>query len=244
MASLKRIWTLSLACGTVLLCGRAMAQIAPGTGNNGPIAFDGEKAERYDNEHKTVWRGGPSGAVNVTQNGARLVTDTLTIYTYAPGEGPNAQPAAGAKPTPGAKGAAAPGQDDTTTSSIKQMVADGHVFYVTQNETARGERGVYDAEPDTITLTGNVIVVQGKNVVRGDKMVIDRKTGQTIFIADAAGRNNPNRVRAVIYNDNQNDQSQSSPAPQAQGSQGQKSQGQPSQGQTTTKPPAAAAKKP
>jgi len=232
MASLKRIWTLSLACGTLLLGGRAMAQIAPGTGNNGPTAVTSDKAERYDDKHMTVF----TGSVEALQNGARLVCDKLTVYSYGPGEGPNAQPAGGTKPAAATSKPAS--TDDTSTGSIKQMVAEGHVFYVTQNETARGEQGVYDAEPDTITMTGNVVVVQGKNVVRGDKMVIDRKTGQTSFVSAATGRNNPNRVRAVIYNDNENGQGQ------GQTAQGQTPQGQTPQGQNAAKAPAAPAKKP
>jgi lipopolysaccharide export system protein LptA len=224
MASLKRIWTLALACGGLLVCTQAAAQLAPGTGDKGPIDVSGEKVERFDDKRLTVWYGGPSGPVEVDQAGARLVCDKLSVYSYGPGEGPNAQPQpAGAKP------AAASAEDETTTGSIKQMIAEGHVYYVTQNETARGEHGVYDAEPDTITMTGNVVVVQGKNVLRGDKMVIDRKSGQTTMISDTGGRNNPNRVRAVIYNDN--------PGAQGQGA-------QPAQGKNAAKAPAAPAKKP
>jgi lipopolysaccharide export system protein LptA len=219
MASLKRIWTLALA-GGLLVCGPAAAQLAPGTGDRGPIDISGDRAERKDAEHLTIWHGGASGPVEVDQSGARLVCDTLYIYSYGPGEGPNAQ----AKPA----AAGASNQDQTSTSSIKQMIAEGHVYYVTQNETARGERGVYDAEPDTITLTGGVIVVQGKNVLRGDKMVIDRKTGQTTMVSDTTGRNKPNRVRGVFYNDNQD---------------GQGTQGQGSPGKPAGKAPAAPAKK-
>jgi len=229
MASLRLIWTMSLACGA-LLCGRAEAQLAPGTGDNGPIAFDGETAERKDTEHLTIWHGGKSGPVNVTQKGARLVCDTLYIYSYGPGEGPNAQPA-----KPAAKGA--PQDDETTTSSIKRLVAEGHVYYVTESENVRGDHMVYEAEPDTITMTGDVIAVQGKNVVRSDKMIIDRKTGQTQASADASGRNNPNRVRAVIYNDNNQNG-------QGQNAQGQATPGKPSQGQPAAKAPPAPAKKP
>jgi lipopolysaccharide export system protein LptA len=224
MASLKRIWTLSLACGGLLVGGHAMAQIAPGTGDKGPISAVQDKLERYDDKHLTI----STGSVEADQAGARLVTDKLTIYSYGPGEGPNAQAAPGAKPP------ATSAQDATSLNGVKQMIAEGHVFYVTQNETARAERMVYDAPPDTITLTGNVIVVQGKNVLRGDKMVIDRKSGQTTAVSDATGRNNPNRVRAVIYNDNQNGQSQPSQSPQ----------GQAPKGQNTAKAPAAPAKKP
>ena len=228
MASVKRNWTLSLASAALLLCGRAEAQIAPGTGNTGPTDITADKAEQFQDKHMYVW----TGSVEAVQNGARLVCDKLTIYSYGPNEGPNAQ----AKPPAAAAGAKGPAQDDLSTGSIKQMIAEGHVFYVTQNETVRGEHGVYDAEPDTITMTGNVIAVQGKNVVRSDKMIIDRKTGQTQMSAEASGRNNPNRVRAVIYNDNQNNQGQTA--------QGQGAQGQKAQGQNATKAPPAPAKKP
>ena len=227
MASLKRIWILSLACGGLFLCGQAMAQIAPGGGDKGPIATNSDKLDRDDTKRMTIL----TGAVEAVQNGARLVADKLTIYSYGPGEGPNAQ----AKPAGPAKASSTSAQDDTSINGVKQMIAEGHVFYVTQNETARSQRMVYDAEPDTITLTGDVTVVQGKNVLRGDKMVIDRKTGQTTAVSDATGRNNPNRVRAVIYNDNQNGQGQA-----AQGSQSQTSQGQ----KPAAKAPSAPAKKP
>lgn len=209
MASLKRIWTMSLACGALLLCGQAAAQIAPGPGDNGPTDITGDSADRYEDKHLTVYH----GDVEVVQNGARLLCDTLYIYSYGPGEGPNAQKAA--KPAP-AKPAAGGAAEDNTTGSIKQLVAEGHVFYVTQNETVRGDRGVYDAEPDTITLTGGVVAVQGKNVVRGDKMIMDRKTGHTTMISNVSGRNKPGRVRGVFYNDNQNSQGQNAPGGQGQ----------------------------
>jgi lipopolysaccharide export system protein LptA len=201
MASLKRIWTLSLACGGLLLASHAIAQIAPGTGAKGPIDFSGESAERQDDKHLTIWHSSPaSGPVEVDQNGARLVCDTLYIYSYGPGEGPNAQ----AKATPAKAAPAAGGDDGASAEDIKQLVAEGHVFYVTQNETVKGDRMVYDAEPDTITITGNVVAVQGKNVARGDKMVIDRKTNHSTMVSDATGRNKPNRVRAVIYSQGDN----------------------------------------
>ncbi len=198
----------ALAFGALLICGQSAAQVAPGTGPTGPIDIIGNKADRYDDKHLTVW----SGDVEVVQNGARLVCDTLYIYSYAPGEGPDAQgkakPAAAAKPAPAST--AAPG--DGAVGAIKQMVAEGHVFYVTQSQTVRGEHGVYDAEPDTITMTGNVVVVQGKNVAKGDKMIIDRKSGHTTMGSESTGRNNPNRVRGVFYNDNQGGQAQPGPA--------------------------------
>jgi lipopolysaccharide export system protein LptA len=212
MASLKRICTASLTCGILLLCGSAVAQTAPARGQGAAQSgsdktdISGDTLERFTNENKTVVHGGKSGQVDaVMANGARLVCDLLTIYSYGPGEGPNAPPPG--KPAP-AKAAAPSDADVTSADSIKQMVAEGHVFYVTQNETVKGDHGVYDAAPDTITMTGNVVAVQGKNVARGDKMVIDRKTGHTTMVSDVTGRNKPDRVRAVIYGQSQSGQAQ------------------------------------
>lgn len=224
MASLKRALTVSMACGALLLCGRAVAQTAPGAGDQYDVS--GETLERFTNEHKTVVHNGKSGPVEVVMSsGARLTCDLLTIYSYGPGEGPNAPPPG--QPAPAKPPPASQATDDTSTSSIKQMIAEGHVFYVTQNETVKGDHGVYDAEPDTITMTGNVVAVQGKDVARGDTMIIDRKSGHTTMISDATGRNKPNRVRAVIYNQG----GQGSQGASGQGASGQNASGQ-------TQPPA------
>ena len=52
---------------------------------------------------------------------------------------------------------------------------------------------------DTITLTGGVIIVQGKNVARGERLVVNVETGQAEMTSSARGRGNPNRVRGVFY---------------------------------------------
>ncbi len=83
---------------------------------------------------------------------------------------------------------------------VERMVADGHVFYVAADKTARGEHAVYEASQDLITMTGDVVVVQGKNVAKGDKLVIEVKTNHAVLTSIAQGRNRPERVRAVIYN--------------------------------------------
>ena len=44
---------------------------------------------------------------------------------------------------------------------------------VTQKIKPTGENGVYDMRTKIVTLTGNVVVSQGGNVMRGDRMVVD-----------------------------------------------------------------------
>ena len=49
---------------------------------------------------------------------------------------------------------------------------------VTQkDQTATGERGLFDMQANTVTLIGNVVVTQGQNVMRGERLVVDLTTG-------------------------------------------------------------------
>ena len=50
---------------------------------------------------------------------------------------------------------------------------------VTQkDQTATGELGIFDMKANTVTLTGNpVIMTQGQNVLRGGKLVVDLTSG-------------------------------------------------------------------
>jgi lipopolysaccharide export system protein LptA len=48
----------------------------------------------------------------------------------------------------------------------------------------------------TITLTGNVVVSQGPNVIHGDRVVVDTMTGNAHV--DAAAGGTQSRVRALI----------------------------------------------
>ena len=187
MKRLKQLLALSSLVGLALLAPSAQAQIATGPNNNGPIDVTADKLEMVDAQHLAIWRGN----VEAVQNGSRLVADTLNVYF-------NGKSAAPAKPsTKTAGGGASVGQD---WGAVQRLVAEGHVFFVSQDQTARGEHAIYELEPDTITMTGDVVVVQGDNVVKGDKLVIQVKTGHADIISNATGRNKPERVRGVFYN--------------------------------------------
>ena len=55
--------------------------------------------------------------------------------------------------------------------------ARGDVTVVSKDQNASGDLGVYDMKTKTITLTGNVVISQGKNVVRGERVVVNTVTG-------------------------------------------------------------------
>ena len=86
-----------------------------------------------------------------------------------------------------------------TCGPTQRIEAEGQVFYVTPTQTARGDAAVYDQGADTIVITGNVIIVQGRNVARGDRLTIRISTRQATMESSSRGRGAGNRVRGVFY---------------------------------------------
>lgn len=182
-AKISALAALALA-GFALAAGDARAQLASG---KGPIDVTADQLEMIDAQHLAIWRGN----VEALQNGNRLVSDVLNVFF-------SGKSAAGAAPA----APAAAGGVGADWGDVERLVADGHVFYVSKDQTARGEHAVYEAAPDMITMTGDVVLVQGKNVTKGDKLVIDVKTNHAVLTSTAQGRNHPERVRGVFYNAN------------------------------------------
>jgi lipopolysaccharide export system protein LptA len=136
------------------------------------------------------------GNVQVVQGDTTMKCQTLVVFYGAEdGAGKIAasnEPAA-AKPQ-------APGQPvpiiPQSAQDIRRIEARGSVTVVTKDQNASGDVGVYDLKAKTITLTGNVVVTQGKNVLHGDRVVVDTTTGNAHFESNAATAQN--RVRALI----------------------------------------------
>jgi lipopolysaccharide export system protein LptA len=63
-----------------------------------------------------------------------------------------------------------------------------------------------------MVLTGNVVLVQDKNVVQGDKLTIDTKTNHSTLVSNAQGRGAGKRVRGVFYPSQNTAQNQGAPA--------------------------------
>ncbi len=183
--------------GATLGAGGACAQIAAG---NGPIDITADQLEMVDAQHLAIWRGN----VEAVQNGSRLVSDVMNVYFQGNGTAPKP------KTPPPSAGGPAVGSD---WGAVQRVIADGHVFFVSTNQTARGNHAVYDLAPDTITMTGDVVVVQGDNVVKGDKLVIQVKSGHADIISNTTGRSKPERVRGVFYNANQSEPAPAGSAP-------------------------------
>jgi lipopolysaccharide export system protein LptA len=140
------------------------------------------------------------GNVEATQDTSRLRTPELRIYYKAK----DAQPG---QPKP----ASTPGDLSSATGGIDHIEAAGPVYYITPTENARGDHMLYEHDSNTITMTGNVVLVHGKDVAKGDRFVMDRNTGHDQLFSDAP-KTASGRVRSIIY-PQQQQQPGAQPAP-------------------------------
>jgi lipopolysaccharide export system protein LptA len=141
----------------------------------GPVDITSDRSETFQQQHLTIWE----GSVIAVQGGDKLQTPRLTVYFADSGQ---------------RAGQSASGQD---MGRIQRMEAEGPVFFVTATQKAQGDHATYDAVADTVTMTGNVVLVQDKNVVKGEKLVIEQKTGHSTLYATT--NQEKGRVRGVFY---------------------------------------------
>lgn len=78
---------------------------------------------------------------------------------------------------------------DGDQSQIRSLHAKGNVTLVSGKDAAEAQEAVYQVQTGQVTLTGAVVLTQGDNVLTGDRMVVDLKTGS----AQVDGR-----VRSVL----------------------------------------------
>lgn len=170
------------AAAMALQAAPAAAQIGKA---GGPVDIESDQLQVIDAERKAVF----SGNVDAQQGDARLKSRVLTVF-FA-----NAAEKTGSQTAGEALGA--------SFGEIERLIADGDVLYLTATERARGDYGVYEMKTDTITLTGNVIVTRGDNVIKGDKMTIEVASGKTTITSNTqtAGGKKPPRVRGVFQQD-------------------------------------------
>lgn len=176
----------ALASADTVLAQTAPAATSPlgGTNSNDPIDITAEGANIFQPQRLVIYKGN----VEAIQGTSRLRTPELRIYYKPKVAATPGQPA----PAP------ATGNPTQEQNSIDHIEAAGPVYYITPTENARGDYGLYEAAPNTITLTGNVVLVQGKSVGKGDKLVINRATGQSVLSSNNPATAN-GRIRTILY---------------------------------------------
>ncbi len=85
------------------------------------------------------------------------------------------------------------------SQQISRMEATGGVFVTQKDQTASGDRAIYDLKDNTVTLYpspgGTVAVTQGPNVVRGASLVVHLDTGVSHFVGGVESLIIPNSTK-------------------------------------------------
>lgn len=68
--------------------------------------------------------------------------------------------------------------DPAGNNRILRLEASGGVTLVTAEEAAEAANAVYEIEAGTVSMRGSVILTQGPNVLSGDRLFVNLRTGQ------------------------------------------------------------------
>ncbi len=128
------------------------------------------------------------GSVKAVQGKTTLKAKELDVhYVGSASSGISQAPAAPATPAAGAvasadsKAAGGAGIGGSG-NQISKIEARGDVVIITdEDQTTTSEWALYDVPTQMITVGGNVVLMQGKNVLKGDRLIIDLKTGESRF---------------------------------------------------------------
>lgn len=173
---MKSLVKSSVLAAALLAGGAAHAQ-SLGPGSDGPMDITADELEVQNKACVSVWK----GKAEALQGQARLRADVIRAYF---------------KTKPGATAPTGTG----ACGDLIRIEAEGSVYYVTsKDQRVRGDAGTYDAGAETVTLTGDVVAVQGQNVLRGTRMVFNTNTGEGRMLGNATGTNAKSRPRGVFY---------------------------------------------
>jgi lipopolysaccharide export system protein LptA len=146
---------------------------------NQPIQIEAATLEMRDKKKEATF----SGNVKVVQGDTTLTSKTLVVFY-------DATPAPAATPAPNSKAAkSAPIQSTTPgpggSSSIRRLEAKGNVVVTQKDQVVTGEAAVFDTKTNLITMLGGIVLTQGKNVLRGDRLMVDMTTGVSRVESDS-----------------------------------------------------------
>ena len=146
-----------------------------------PIQIEAASLEMRDKQKQATF----SGNVKVVQGDTTMTSNTLVVFY----ESNSDKPAAKGKAAKGKAEKGAPMQSATPgpggASSIKRLEAHGHVVVTQKDQVVTGETAIFDTKTNLITMLGGVVLTQCRNVLRGDRLLVDMTTGVSRVESDS-----------------------------------------------------------
>src|SRR6478752_8577144 len=192
MTALRKPFLVSLlVAGLVMSAGALCAQTPPSGPPNAlqgfsqnrdqPVHIEAATLEVRDKQKEATF----SGDVRVKQGDTGLRCKSLVVFYEQSGQPTDASKTLqAASPGPGGE------------QRIKRLEARGGVVVTQKDQTATGELGIFDMKANTVTLTGNpVVMTQGPTALRGEKLVVDLTSGVSRV---ESGKNGQGRVQGLF----------------------------------------------
>jgi lipopolysaccharide export system protein LptA len=151
-----------------------------------PLDIEAESLEVDDKSKLATFRGQV-----VARQGDFTLRAAEMIVTYTP------QTTQTAEAGPATASAAGFG---TGGAEVTRVEAKGGVDITSKNDQhSQSQWAIFEVKKQQVTIGGNVTVTQGKNVLKGERMVIDLTTGLTRMDAQTGAPGaKPGRMRAIF----------------------------------------------
>ena len=142
-------------------------------GGTGPISIDSDRLEVLDKEKKAIFSG------NVVAIRGDMTVRASIMTAFYDGDL--------------AAGQNQPAGQPRANQGVRRIEMSGKVFFNQKDQQATGDAAVYDRTNETLTLTGDVILTQCQNVIKGPRLIVDLRTNKA-QIEGAPG----SRVRSLL----------------------------------------------
>jgi len=195
----SRALTVAVALGMAAAGNAAAQSVVQGVPNamqgfsqnrDQPIQIEAATLEMRDKKKEATF----SGNVKVVQGDTTMTSKVLVVFYDSAAAPANAGTKAAAKSAPMQSATPGPGG----SSSIRRLEAKGNVVVTQKDQVVTGETAVFDTKTNLVTMLGGVILTQGKNVLRGDRLMVDMTTGVSRVESDSG------RVQGLFQSSGQN----------------------------------------
>lgn len=171
-----RFFVMLLGLATLSFHTPAFAQSSGGIGNSKdkdkPVEIAADNLEVQRDNQLAIFRGN----VEAVQGSTRIRADSMVVY-YRDSAGRDA-----------ANQAAQAAGDNSRTGKISRIDAFKGVFISSDNETAKGDKAVYDLDRRIMVIEGNAVLTRNDDVLSCAKLTANLDNKQNVCETQPGGR--------------------------------------------------------
>lgn len=152
-----------LVCLTLwLIASAATAQTVADLDSDKPIEITADTLEVLQENQKAIF----SGNVLAKQGNVSLRSSKMTVF-YRQSD-----------------------QAEGQMGAVSRIDVDGNVMMATPEESAKAQKGIYNVDEERILLKQDVVLTRGENVLKGEQLDYNLKTGKSLLTGGVSGKDN------------------------------------------------------